>query len=380
MKNIIDYVEWRGDLCFSQDAFNDVDALVLAMLSYLPLNGIAPDVDSNKKISLKETEQRYFSEHPSHAENPEEIGMTVSPSMDAALMQLLRLTSQSARFSGMKVSRYAEKTDLSAEEQFSAITFELPGGKLKKVIAFRGTGNTLIGWKEDFAMAYREEIPAQDSACQYLKQRLGMLSGKAVVCGHSKGGNLAVYAASCLNKGKLSKVSRVVNFDGPGFNFSIIARGHFEKCKSKVINYLPEESVVGMLLESVGERSVISSSARYVYQHNPLSWQIMRTGFVEGSLSDMTQLIEEKLESWLEDISLEKREAFIDALFDILSGSENQTISPKESLRDINGVIKNIKNLDDDTKKILSEVFASMTEKAKDALSETIKEKLSIGD
>jgi len=376
--SVLDYMRWRGDLRFSRDPFNAVDALVLAMLSYLPLKGIAPGGDSRKKISLEETAQRYFSEHPSHAEHPEDIGLTVSPSMDAGLMQLMQLASKSARFSRVKVSRFTEKTDLDAEEQFSAVTFSLPDGKREKVIAFRGTGNTLIGWKEDFAMAYREEIPAQESACEYLNHSVGMFSGKATVCGHSKGGNLAVYAAACLNRMKLSKLSRVINFDGPGFNFSLQPRSNFSECESKVVNYVPEESVVGMLLDAVGERSVISSTARYLYQHNPLTWAIMRAGFVDGSLSQTTQLLEENLESWLEAISLEKREAFIDALFDILGASEGKTISPKESLKNINGVIKNIKDLDADTKQILAEVFSSMTEKAKEALSETLKEKLSI--
>jgi len=377
MGNVVDYLHWRGDLPFSQNRFNDVDALILAMLSYLPFKGIVPGVNEKAKVSLKETAQRYFSEHPSHKDDPENIELTVSSSMDEGLMQLLKMASQSARFGDMHLSRYQEKTDFDAGQQFAALTFSLPNIKRHKVIAFRGTDNTLIGWKEDFEMAYMQEIPAQESARNYLKRATGFFSGRVSICGHSKGGNLAVYAASCLNRMERTRVSRIINFDGPGFNFSLHPSSSFSHSKAKVVNYVPEESVVGMLMGTVGRREVITSTAKAIYQHNPISWEVKRKEFNPGDLSETAKWLEQTLETWLAELSIEKRKAFIDALFDILGASEGKIIDPKEGLKDINQMIKKFANLDEETRKMLFEVFTSITSQAKDTISKAIKEKLS---
>lgn len=378
MGTVLDYLNWRADLRFSQDTFNDVDALILAMLSYLPFKGIVPGVDENEKISLEETARRYFLEHPSHKDDPENVDLTISPSMDQGLMQMLKMTSISVRYSEIRLSHFVEKTDIPAEQQFAAITFSLPHAKSTKVIAFRGTDNTLIGWKENFELAYMKELPAQKSASAYLDREISILSGKLTVCGHSKGGNLAVYAASRLKGIYQSRLSRIVNFDGPGFNFSILPRSSFSDCAIKVVNYVPEESIVGVLLDTVGERNVITSTARYLFQHNPLTWGIERSGFLGGVLSETTKLLEETVKTWLAQVTLERRKAFIDALFDVLGASEGKTVDPNEGLKDISKVIKNVSDLDEDTRKMLSEVLASITDQARDTISEAIKEKLSL--
>ena len=378
MGTVKDYMRWRGDLLFLQNPFNDIDALILSMLSYLPFKDIVPGADSRKSISLKEAANQYFLKIPTAEEKSSEIDLTVSPAMDAELFELLKYVSHSPRFAEMQLSRYEEKTDFVAGQQFAAMMFSLPNTKREKVIAFRGTDNTLIGWKEDFEMAFMEQIPAQRSACMYLKRNIDLLSGKVTVCGHSKGGNLAVYAASCLESLDRTRLSRIINFDGPGFNFSILPRSSFSHCEDKVVNYVPEESVVGILLGHVGKRHVITSSARSVFQHNPLTWGVQRTEFTPGNLSDTTKLLESALKTWLAEISLDRRKAFIDALFDILGASEGKTIDLKEGLKDINQVIKNFSNLDEDTKKMLAEVFSSIVEQTKNTLSETLKEKLSI--
>lgn len=378
MGSVLDYLKWRADLRFSQDPFNDIDALILAMLSYLPFKGIVPGIDERKKNTLEETARRYFSKYPTHKDDPENIDLTVSPSMDEGLMQILKITSRSARFSEMRLSRFAEKTDFSAGQQFAALTYHLPHAKRHQVIAFRGTDGTLIGWKEDFELAYMEKVPAQESASDYLSRQVSILSGKVTVCGHSKGGNLAVYAASRLKGIDRSRLSRVISFDGPGFNFSLLPRSSFSDCANKVINYVPEESIVGVLLDTVGERKVITSSARYLFQHNPLTWGVERAAFTGGELSETAQLLEETVEAWLGKLSLERRKAFIDALFDVLGASEGKTIDPKEGLKDLSKVIKNVSDLDEDTRKMLSEVLASITDQARDAILKAIREKLSL--
>lgn len=379
MGTVLDYLKSYADLRFSEESFNDVDALILSMLSYLPFKDIVPGVNDKGKITLEEAARSYFSEHPSHKEDPEDIGLTVSPSMDQELIQMLKMTSKSARYAEIRLSHFVEKTESPVEQQFAAITYSLPNAKRKKVIAFRGTDRTLIGWKENFELAYMKEVPAQESASAYLNREISVLSGKVIVCGHSKGGNLAVYAASRLKGSKQSRLSRIVNFDGPGFNFSMLSRSSFSDCEQKVVNYVPEESIVGVLLDPVGERNIITSSAHHLFQHNPVTWGIERSEFLSGELSETTKLFEDTVEKWLSQLTLERRESFVDALFDVLGASEGKTIDPKESLKDIGKVIKNVSDLDEETRKMLSDVLASIKDQALDAISKALREKLSLG-
>ncbi len=378
MGTVLDYLKSSGNLDFSKDPFNDVDALILSMLSYLPFKDIVPGVNDKEKITLEEAARGYFSEHPSQKDDPENIGLTLSPAMDQELIQIMKMTSESARYAKIRLSHFVEKTESPVEQQFAAITYSLPHAKRKKVIAFRGTDRTLIGWKENFELAYMKEVPAQESAATYLNREIGVFSGKVTVCGHSKGGNLAVYAASRLKGIKQSRLSRIVNFDGPGFNFSRLPRSSFSKCEGKVVNYVPEESIVGVLLETVGERNVITSSARHLFQHNPVTWGIERSEFLSGELSETTKLFEETVEKWLSQLSLERRRVFVDALFDVLGASEGKTDDLKESLQDISKVIKNVSDLDEETRNVLAEVLGSIKDQALDAISKALREKLSL--
>jgi hypothetical protein len=376
MGTIMDYLHWRGDLSFKNDPFNDIDALILSLLSYLTFKDIVPGIESNKGISLKDTSIQYFSKIQTNETKASNINPTASSSFDSELLELLRETAACPRFEDIQLSRYNENTDFIVGQQFAAITFSLPNEKHEKIVAFRGTDNSLIGWKEDFEIAYMDQTPAQESASRYLDRVVGFLSGKATVCGHSKGGNLAVYACSQLNSIRRNKLSRIINFDGPGFDFSNIPRASFSYFENKVCNYVPEESIVGMLLEPVGKRTVVSSSARSINQHNALNWRVERSNFVYGNMSSTTKLLEQTLTTWLAELPLPKRKMFIEALFDILGASEGRTIDPMENLKEIKNILIKYSKLDNETKALLTEVFLSLTTQTKNTLSTTIKENL----
>jgi len=376
MGTIMEYIHWRGDQGFKKDPFNDIDALILAMLSYLPFMDIVPGIKSNKGISLKAASIQFFSKPHTDETNASNINPTPSPALDSELLELLRETAAHPRFENIRLSNYEENTDFVVGQQFAAITFTLPNTIHEKVVAFRGTNNSLIGWKESFEMAYMEHTPGQESASRYLDRTIGIFSSRVTVCGHSKGGNLAVYAGSHLNTMRRGKLSRIINFDGPGFDFSNVARASFSNLENKVINYVPEESIVGMLLEPVGKRVVVSSSARGINQHNALNWKVDQSKFIRGKMSGTTKLFEQSLTTWLEELSLPKRKMFIEALFDILGASEGRTIDPKGSIKDIKSILTKYSNLDNETKALLTEVFTSLNALTFDTISKTIKENL----
>ena len=376
MDTTMDYLQWRGDLSFSKDPFNDIDALILSLLSYLPLKDIVPGIESNKGISLKDSSNQYISKVQTSETKSSNINPTAIPSFNSDLLKLLKKASICLRFEDIQLSRYDENTDLIVGQQFAAVTYTLQNAEHEKVVAFRGTDNSLIGWKEDFELAYMEHIPAQESACRYLDRTIGILSSKFTVCGHSKGGNLAVYAGSHLNSVHQSRLSKIINFDGPGFNIAIVPRASFSHCEHKVINYVPEESIVGMLLEPIGKRTVVSSMARQIYQHNALNWGVERTKFIQGNLSSTTKILESSLKTWLAEISMPEREMFTEALFDILGASEGITINPHENLKEIKQIRIKYSKLDENTKVLLSEVFSSLTSETKNILLTTIKDKM----
>jgi hypothetical protein len=258
------------------------------------------------------------------------------------------------------------------------LTFTLHNPEHNKVVAFRGTDNSLVGWKEDFKLSYMEQIPGQESACNYLERTIGILSSQFIVCGHSKGGNLAVYAGSHLNAARQSRLTKILNFDGPGFDFSIVHRDPFSRCEHKVFSYVPEESMVGMLLEPVGKRTVVASSGRLINQHNALNWEVERTKFVHGKLSRTAKLMEQTLKTWLTDISISEREMFLEALFDMLGASEGAAIKfdPQENLKEIKNILVKYTKLDMKTKVFLAQVFESLSAETRKTLSATLKEKL----
>jgi hypothetical protein len=376
MGTIMEYIHWRGDLTFNNDPFNDIDALILALLTYLPYKDIVPGIDSNKSVSLRETSIQYFTESPTEETKSSNVNPTASSALDSELLDLLRETATCPRFNNIQLSRYDENTDFTVGQQFGALTYILPNSKNEKVIAFRGTDNSLIGWKEDFEIAYMEQIPAQESAFKYIEQIINIFSSKVTVCGHSKGGNLALYACSRLNSLHRSRLLKVINFDGPGFDFSFVPQASFSHYENKVINYVPEESIVGMLLEPVGKRVVVSSSARGINQHNALNWRVEQSKFTSGNLSRTTKLLENTLKTWLANLSLPKRKIFTEALFDILGASEGRTIDPKETLKETRNILKKYSDLDSETKTLLTEVFLSLTAQTRDTLTKAIKENL----
>jgi hypothetical protein len=378
MSKIMDYLQWRGDLSFAKDPINDIDALIFSLLSYLPFKDIVNAISSNSEITLKDASERFFAGTSSTQEKSTSVNSTASSSFNFKLTSLLKKAADCQRFESVRLSRYEETLDFTLGKQFAALTFTLPIIEHTKVIAFRGTDNSVVGWKEDFELAYVEQIPAQEAACQYLERSIGIFTSPFMVCGHSKGGNLAVYAGSHLNVIRHSRLLKILNFDGPGFDFTIVNKSTFSHCEPKVVNYVPEESMVGLLLDPVGKRKVIASSGRLLSQHDAFNWDVERTRFTGGKLSTTATMLEQTLKTWLTDIPIAERETFLEALFDVLGASEGAIIKldPQENVKEIKKILVKYVKLDTKTKALLTQVFMSLSSQTTKTLTEKIKEKL----
>ena len=224
MANILDYLKWRGDISITASPFNAVDSLILSVLSYIPFEEIITEhpLKSNKiEISITEAAELFSKKTVDEKK--------IRSEKDVELFQAL---AKAPRFADLPLSFYINRTDLEEEKQFSAITISLPDST--SFIAYRGTDLTLVGWKEDFNMSFLCPVPSQTEAVYYLEHVASHIKGKLRLGGHSKGGNLAVYASAFCNKKIQKRILEVYNNDGPGFDLSIIQKEGYKRVEDQI--------------------------------------------------------------------------------------------------------------------------------------------------
>ncbi|SHJ45662.1 DUF2974 domain-containing protein [Hespellia stercorisuis] len=350
MGTILDYMDWRGDLSFRQSEFNEVDNLILAMLSYVELDGIVPGVGKNAFVTVEQAAQRYFEEHTAE-EIRAEISFThLSPFV-------LRKMGECRRFKNAKLSKYVNQIDERLQKQFSALHIELDDKSI--YVAFRGTDDTIIGWQEDFNMSFMT-VPSQTAAVDYLKATLRTFGKKYRVGGHSKGGNLAVYAAVMSSKHVRSKIREIYNNDGPGFTKAFVAMPEYEEILPRIYSFVPESSVIGMLLEHREERKIVASAETGIMQHDGLTWQVLGNHFeYKTERTRESVLLDETLKSWLSGLDASQRESCINSLFSVLSANGDETLTDiaNGGIKSLGAIMKSITTMDEKTKSIISELI-----------------------
>lgn len=297
--NLFDYLYWRGGLSMDEAPFHPADGLILAWLASMPLKNPAPPTLG-------------------------EAALRASDAAEGENLRFLRAVAQSRRFAGMALKRFEEKFSAGEEMQFAAFTALTGDGRA--FVAFRGTDATLVGWKEDLNMAFAEEVPAQREAARYLEQAAA-LGAPMRVGGHSKGGNLAVYAAARASGAAQARVSLVMNFDGPGLSPAVIDSAGYRAVEPRIETWLPEASIVGILLERSPRYRVVRSSAAGPLQHDPYTWQTTPDGFeTVAALSGASLYADRTIREWLDSMSLADREAFVEALYGVVGATGARTL------------------------------------------------------
>lgn len=364
MANLLDYLEWRGDLTFADSAFNEVDALILSWLSYVALDGIVPEHCSPKDaVSFAETERLFFLTH-----NLDKI-LNETQSFTKSSALLLKKLAGCRRFSETKLTGFFNRIDYEKESQFCAMTVML--GDKETCVVFRGTDATLVGWKEDFNMSFLPVVPAQELALRYLEDVASAFSGKLMVAGHSKGGNLAIYAGVCCSDKVRRRIAAIYNNDGPGF-YNVESLGsHYEEMLPKIQTYVPESAIVGVLLERDGDNVVVKSTAKYFEQHDALSWEVLGPHFVTvESVSEKSKLLSLTIRNWLKTLQKEDREQFVDALYQVLELTKAKTVDDltTEWHKVASAVIRNFGDLDKQTKQMLAKTVKLLLKEGRDAI------------
>ena len=337
MANIFEYMNWR-DLKLKQVEFNEIDNLILARLAYFPFDGYLKE---GEEITIKEAYQRY-----------QELG-TTGRILQEEDIDLYPILANSTRFGNMILTGYINKIDPFQEKQFSAITILMEDNTM--YVAYRGTDNTIVGWKEDFNMSFSELVPAQTDSVAYLEKVAKQYKRKIRVGGHSKGGNLAVYAASFCKPEVQKRIINVYNNDGPGFCDKVIASQEYQNILGRVHTYIPQTSIIGRLLNHEEETTILKSTQTGIMQHDLYTWQVLGGEFVKDELTNSSEFIDKTVTNWLKEVSPEQREKFIDTLFEILNATQAETLSDISSkvFSNAKTMVKTYQNLDSETKKIM---------------------------
>ena len=330
MGNILDYLDWRGDLTFEQTPFNQVDNLILACFSYLDLDEIA-DVKNGNTLSVEELFEIFSGKEKDGEVKAESAFLQNTPI-------LLEKMASSERFRKCRAGGYVNEILFRKAQQFSAVTVELPDGTA--YISFRGTDDTIVGWKEDFNLCFQENIPSQISALNYVNNY--KTKHKLILGGHSKGANLALYATIHTH----NPIYCTYNHDGPGFLTPY-------QTDKKVFKTIPQSSVIGLLLEETNNYQIIQSDAISILQHDPFTWCVENGDFIYLEQNDqLSKHTQSTLSKWLKSIDINTRKQVIDTIYSIFSDYEN----PKDLRKNIDMVemVKSIQNMDSQTKKMIS--------------------------
>ena len=315
--NMQDYLYWRGDIPFSTDPFNEVDNLILAQASYVDFDGIVPE-SGDDKIPIREVYNQYWLMHTKEEIMQRESFVKLAPF-------LLEPLAESRRFGNMKLSGYVNHINKDTQAQMSAVRFELDDGSV--YVAFRGTDETLVGWKEDFNLSFMSQTEGQRLAVEYMKANFSDTNLWLRVGGHSKGGNFAVYASAFSGDAVNRQIMEVYTNDGPGFRKDILDREGYVRVLPKVVSILPEDSIVGVLLANEYENHIVKCSVKGPFQHDPMKWNVYGNHFEEAAKrSEVSQFVDKTMMEWLSGLTDKDRAIFTDSLFSSIDSTGARTL------------------------------------------------------
>ena len=369
MGNIMDYISWRGDLSFEQSQFNEVDNLILACFSYVNLDGISA-VTKQKGIGLKKLTKEFMKLHTMKELEADKSFIRLAPFM---MMEMAK----SVRFGKCVVRNYVNDIVTEAEQQFAAMEIVLEDGT--SYVSFRGTDDTIIGWKEDFNLS-TGVVPAQKRAIEYLQKISEHTDGMLRVGGHSKGGNLAIYG-SVMCKSAHEKILEIYSNDGPGFSREFQELPETKEMMPKIIRIIPEYSIIGTLLEHEKEPVIVASSSKGLLQHDGFSWEVQGPALVRRDSLNKTALrFIEILHKWIDGMDMEQKRLLIEDFFATLQASGYENLSEVQSggLKSLAAMVKRVEKFAPESRGMMQELLTAICGGWLEQLQANTKDKLSV--
>ena len=370
MSNLMDYLDWRGDLTFREAPFNEVDNLILAQLVYVEFAGIVPAPGEEGTITVKEACELFFAAH-----DRKEIMERVSMTKTAAFV--LEKMAQTERFCNAQLFGYINDISKEEQSQFSVVCVRLDDKSI--YVSFSGTDNTIVGWRENFNMGYLSETPGQLKAVDYLNHMVKEDWKKIRVGGHSKGGNLSVYASVKCDRNIQKRIVKVYSNDGPGFSEEMIQSKEYQRMLPKIKTILPESSIVGMLLEHQEKFEVVKSSQSGIQQHDAMSWEVLGNHFVFAeNLSESSVMLDRTLKNWIYGLSAEEREEFVNILFGTLQSTGATTLDEltANKFSMMTNISKTLSAMPVEKQQVLKDVICRFAYSSGETFADNVQEKL----
>lgn len=347
--NFLTYAQTAFD-SFDERPFCAVDSLVLAWLSYLRLPGDMPELAGWQWLDVRELlRAECYRDMIDDLWDPE------------GSRALLEAVAASPRYRGVHVCGYRAVKDVSMTEQFAAMTFRFPAGF--SYLSFRGTDSTIVGWKEDFNMAFRCPVPSQESAARYVDEAADAIDGPLLCGGHSKGGNLAVYGAPMCSDAAGDRIERAFSHDGPGFVEEFLSGDAFAGLSGRIDKTLPQSSIFGMMFETQEDYAIVESTEFSLLQHNPFSWVVDGCDFVYCErLSAGARYIDSSIREMLLAVGPAERERFVDALFSVFeaTGAERFADIAGNLRESLPVMLQTAQGFDKDTRRFISQAIAAI--------------------
>lgn len=357
MGTVLDYLREYGEFSFREKPMNEVDSLALCQLSYLKFDGLVPQLWENRgSVTLKS-----LSEHPDYDR------LFADVRYEKVNRELIHRMLMGRRFRNLRINCYINLVEKEWETQFSAVTFLLEDGTV--YVAYRGTDENIVGWKEDFNMAFSAPVPGQEYSVRYLNEVAKRLHCPFYVGGHSKGGNLAVYSAMKCFANVRERIIRVYCMDGPGFRPEVLENCGYEAIAGRVVKILPHSSLIGMLFESDMRFQVVESKTFGLAQHDPFTWLVEKDHLVRvEDICERTKRMDGTLNQWILSLDQQQVKVFVDTLYQVISASQADNLIEftSEWKRSMNGMLAAIKKVDEETMCKLKEIVRALFEIAGD--------------
>ena len=328
---IFDYLDQVAYDSIYDTPFNELDMLMLTEITYLPFDQIVSDqISPDCTCRLFEAAEKM----------PQDLSMLVTKNR----LKLLEKLASSTRFKNIKLMGYVNDIDPDVQKQFAAMIFKIKPDSY--VLTFRGTDDSIIGWKEDFHMTYMDQVPAQKTAVNYLRKAMDALPGQFILTGHSKGGNLASYAASQIEPEYQERIQSIYSYDAPGLNHSVITSQGYQTISDKIKRYIPQGSIVGMMLETPKQAQIVKSTAiGGLAQHDTFTWQISDQTFVLlDNLNPDSLQVDKTLKNWVDSVSDEELKDFFDLFFGLILDAGISSINDLTKLENFNKILAVFEN------------------------------------
>lgn len=338
--SIEDYLKYYKDLSWEEEPFNDVDNLILSLISYVELDFA---FEKKKILTIKEASDMYWN-HFDKSTVDKNITMVKKSSY------LIKKLATCKRYQNLILLNYENYVD--EKMQFGAVMISLPNDMV--YVSFKGTDHNIIGWKEDLQLSYLFPIPSQNRAIEYLNEHIKIQHRKIIVGGHSKGGNLALVSSMYCRPSIQRRIIKIYSNDGPGLRKEQILSKEYQNVVNRFRHIIPKNSLVGVLLSHKND-IVIDSSAKGFFQHDALTWRCYGGHFIEVDLHKAAKKRDTFTDNWLELYDDKEREKIVESVFNVFE------VCNVTDLREIKNVkmdqilrkIRTLKNVDETTRNLI---------------------------